>query len=152
AATVSILPWKALMVARNGALDCRVPTFILSGQPGAGLALASRQQKTETVARMKTVAVIPARLASTRLPPKALLEIAGRPLMVHVYDAVQSCGLLDEVMVATDSEEVLEVCRRNGCKAQMTSSVHRSGTERVHEISESVKADIYINVQGDEPL
>jgi len=101
---------------------------------------------------MKTVAVIPARLASTRLPRKALLEICGRPLIVHVYDAVRSCGLLDEVIVATDSDEVLEVCRRNGCTARMTSSTHRSGTERVHEISDSVKADIYINVQGDEPL
>jgi 3-deoxy-manno-octulosonate cytidylyltransferase (CMP-KDO synthetase) len=101
---------------------------------------------------MKTLAVIPARLASTRLPRKMLLEIAGQPLIGRVYSAVRSCRLLDDVIVATDSEEIMAVCQRNGWKGQMTSSAHRSGTERVHEISRSVAADVYLNVQGDEPL
>jgi 3-deoxy-manno-octulosonate cytidylyltransferase (CMP-KDO synthetase) len=101
---------------------------------------------------MKIIAVIPARLASTRLPRKMLLEIAGQPLIGRVYSAVRSCRLLDDVIVATDSEEIMAVCQRNGWKGQMTSSAHRSGTERVHEISQSVAADVYLNVQGDEPM
>jgi 3-deoxy-manno-octulosonate cytidylyltransferase (CMP-KDO synthetase) len=101
---------------------------------------------------MKTIAVIPARLASTRLPHKMLREIAGRPLVGAVYEAVRSSALLDDVIIATDSDEILEVCRRNGWKAQMTSLAHSSGTQRVHEVSNSIVADIYLNVQGDEPL
>ena len=101
---------------------------------------------------MKAIGVIPARLASTRLPRKMLREIAGRPLVGIVYEAVRSSPLLAQVMVATDSDEIMETCRKNGWDCRMTSSTHRSGTERVHEISDSVSADIYINVQGDEPL
>jgi 3-deoxy-manno-octulosonate cytidylyltransferase (CMP-KDO synthetase) len=101
---------------------------------------------------MKTVAVIPARLASTRLPRKMLREIAGKPLVGWVYEAVRSSPLLADVIIATDSDEIMEACRRHGWKAQMTSSAHRSGTERVHEVSHSLAADVYLNVQGDEPL
>ncbi len=101
---------------------------------------------------MRTIAIIPARLASTRLPRKMLREIVGKPLVGWVYEAVRSSPLLDDVIVATDSAELLETCRRCGWKAQMTASSHGSGTERVHEISNSISADIYINVQGDEPL
>jgi len=101
---------------------------------------------------MKAIAVIPARLASTRLARKMLREIAGKPLIGIVYEAVRSSPLLEQVMVATDSKEILEVCHRYGWVAEMTWSTHRSGTERVHEISGRVAADIYINVQGDEPL
>jgi len=101
---------------------------------------------------MKAIAVIPARLASTRLPRKMLREIAGKPLVGVVYEAVRSSPLLADVIVATDSDEILRVCREHGWKAQMTSAAHRSGTERVHEISGVVAADVYINVQGDEPM
>jgi 3-deoxy-manno-octulosonate cytidylyltransferase (CMP-KDO synthetase) len=101
---------------------------------------------------MKAIAVIPARLASTRLPRKMLREIAGKPLIGVVYEAVRSSPLLAEVFVATDSEEIMDVCRRHGWKARMTSAAHHSGTERVHEISGRETADVYINVQGDEPL
>lgn len=101
---------------------------------------------------MKAIAVIPARLASTRLPRKLLREIGGKPLIGVVYEAVRSSPLLSDVIVATDSDEILAVCSQNGWKAQMTSPSHRSGTERVHEISRRVPADVYINVQGDEPL
>jgi 3-deoxy-manno-octulosonate cytidylyltransferase (CMP-KDO synthetase) len=101
---------------------------------------------------MKTIAVIPARLASTRLPRKMLREIAGKPLVGRVYEAVHASPLLADVIVATDSEEILDACRRHGWKAQMTSPTHRSGTDRVHEVSNSVEADVYINVQGDEPM
>jgi 3-deoxy-manno-octulosonate cytidylyltransferase (CMP-KDO synthetase) len=101
---------------------------------------------------MKVIAVIPARLASTRLPHKMLREIHGRPLVVWVYQAVRSSPRLDDVIIATDSEEILEACSRHACHARMTSSNHRSGTERVHEIAQSVDADVYLNVQGDEPM
>ena len=101
---------------------------------------------------MKAIAIIPARLASTRLPRKVLREIAGKPLIGLVYEAVRSSPLLEDVIIATDSEEIMEVCRKRGWKAQITSSAHRSGTERVHEVSKSVVADVYVNVQGDEPL
>ena len=101
---------------------------------------------------MKVIAVIPARLASMRLPRKMLLELDGRPLAVWVYQAVRASPLLDDVIVATDSEEILEACRKHSCNVRMTSNQHRSGTERVHEISRSVDAEVYINVQGDEPM
>jgi 3-deoxy-manno-octulosonate cytidylyltransferase (CMP-KDO synthetase) len=101
---------------------------------------------------MKAIAVIPARLASTRLARKALREIAGKPLIGIVYEAVRSSPLLADVIVATDSDEIMNACRRHGWKAQMTASTHRSGTERVHEVSCRESADVYINVQGDEPM
>jgi 3-deoxy-manno-octulosonate cytidylyltransferase (CMP-KDO synthetase) len=101
---------------------------------------------------IKAIAVIPARLASTRLPRKMLREISGKPLIGVVYEAVRSSTLLADVIVATDSDEIMQVCRERGWKALMTSPDHRSGTERVHEVSGREAADIYINVQGDEPL
>jgi 3-deoxy-manno-octulosonate cytidylyltransferase (CMP-KDO synthetase) len=101
---------------------------------------------------MNAIAVIPARLASTRLPRKMLREIAGKPLIGLVYEAVRSSPLLNDVIVATDSDEILRVCREHGWKAEMTSSSHRSGTERVREIATRQSAEIYVNVQGDEPM
>lgn len=101
---------------------------------------------------MKSIAVIPARLGSTRLPRKMLREIAGRPLVGWVYEAVHSCALLSDIIIATDSEEIMAACRKNGWNARMTSQSHRSGTERVHEVSDAIAADVYVNVQGDEPL
>ena len=101
---------------------------------------------------MKSIAIIPARLASTRLPRKMLREIAGKPLVGWVYEEVRASPLLSDVIVATDSEEIMQICRQSGWNARMTSPTHRSGTERVREISDSVEADIYLNVQGDEPM
>lgn len=101
---------------------------------------------------MKVIAVIPARLESQRLPRKMLRKIGGKPLAAWVYQAVRSSPLLEDVIVATDAEEILALCSQHGCKAQMTSTRHRSGTERVHEIAQSLTADVFINVQGDEPM
>jgi len=101
---------------------------------------------------MRAIAVIPARLESTRLPRKMLREIGGKPLISLVYEAVRSSALLADVIVATDSKEIAAACARHGARAQMTSPAHRSGTERVHEVSTREVADIYINVQGDEPM
>lgn len=101
---------------------------------------------------MKVVAVIPARLASTRLPRKMLREVAGQPLIAWVYRAAEACRSLDEIVVATDSNEIFDCCQQRGFPVRMTSPSHRSGTERAHEISGVVKADVYLNIQGDEPL
>jgi len=73
-------------------------------------------------------------------------------MIAHVYDAAAACSRLSEVIVATDSEEIAEVCRRNGWSFRLTSPEHRSGTDRVHEVAQAVEADVYVNVQGDEPL
>lgn len=101
---------------------------------------------------MHSIAIIPARLASTRLRRKVLREICGRPMLAHVVEAARRCPQLADVIVATDSDEVLAVCKKNGWRAEMTSSAHRSGTDRVWEVAQRVPADVYVNVQGDEPL
>ena len=101
---------------------------------------------------MKVIAVIPARLESTRLARKALRLIAGQPMLARVYEGVRAAAGLGEVIVATDSEEIMELCRERGFHARLTSASCRSGTERVHEVAQSLAADVYINVQGDEPM
>lgn len=101
---------------------------------------------------MKVIAVIPARLASTRLPRKMLREIAGQPLIGRVYQAVRASPLLEDVVIATDSDEIMGVCKANGWNARMTSPDCRSGTERVMEVAGSLRAEVYLNVQGDEPM
>jgi len=96
--------------------------------------------------------VIPARLASTRLPRKVLREIAGVPLVVRVYQSARRAPALTDLVVATDSAEVLDVCRAHDVPALMTSPDHPSGTDRLWEVSRARPADVYVNVQGDEPL
>src|ERR1019366_5017824 len=96
--------------------------------------------------------VIPARLASTRLPRKVLREVAGKPLLAWVVEAARACPQLDQVLVAADSEEVAELCYRLGFAVQLTSPELPSGTDRVHAVAQRVDADIYVNIQGDEPL
>ncbi len=98
------------------------------------------------------IAVIPARLASSRLPGKVLLPIAGRPMLTWVVEAAQACSQLDSVIVATDSEEVMQLGHREGWEMQLTSPTLASGSDRVHAVSLQVDADIYVNVQGDEPM
>ena len=102
--------------------------------------------------RNRTLGVIPARLASTRLPRKVLREIAGKPMLAWVYDAASACPQLDEVVVATDSEEIVALCARNGWPVELTSPEVPSGTDRVHAVAQLRDADIYVNIQGDEPL
>ena len=98
------------------------------------------------------IAIIPARLASTRLPRKVLREIAGQPMIARVYEAAKQSPLLRDVIIATDSEEVMQFAQTRGWKAQMTSDKHRSGTDRVYEVAQRIPADVYVNIQGDEPL
>jgi 3-deoxy-manno-octulosonate cytidylyltransferase (CMP-KDO synthetase) len=102
--------------------------------------------------KLKVVGVIPARLASERLPGKVLLELDGRAMVHHVYAAARECELLDGLLVATDAEPVMNYCLANSIPAKMTSSAHTSGTERVREVAAAHPADVYVNIQGDEPL
>ena len=101
---------------------------------------------------MKAVAVIPARYGSTRLPGKPLLDICGKPLIQRVWDVVARVHGLNEIIVATDDERIAEVVRDFGGRAVMTSPDCQSGSDRVREVAQTVDADVYVNVQGDEPL
>lgn len=100
---------------------------------------------------MDAIAVIPARLGSTRLARKVLREIAGKPMIERVYEAARQSPLLREVIIATDSDEVMQLARAHGWRAEMTSAAHRSGTDRMHEVAQRVSAEIYVNIQGDLP-
>ena len=100
---------------------------------------------------IRIAGVIPARLSSTRLSRKVLREIAGRPMVEWVWRAAADAGLMDPVVVATDSEEVAAVCRARGIPVAMTSRECPSGSDRVREVARQIDADIYVNIQGDEP-
>jgi 3-deoxy-manno-octulosonate cytidylyltransferase (CMP-KDO synthetase) len=89
---------------------------------------------------------------SERLPGKVLRILAGRALLHHVYARARGCSLLDEIFVATDAEAVRDYCVEHRIPVRMTASSHRSGTERIHEVMQSVAADVYLNLQADEPL
>ena len=101
---------------------------------------------------MSIVAVIPSRFASTRLPGKPLVDICGKPMVQHVYERVRQVELFDEVLVATDDQRIFDVVEAFGGKAVMTSVDCPSGTDRLIEVAEAHPADIYVNIQGDEPL
>jgi 3-deoxy-manno-octulosonate cytidylyltransferase (CMP-KDO synthetase) len=99
------------------------------------------------------VAIIPARYASVRLPGKLLLPIAGRPLIAHTIERAQSASTVSRVIVATDDQRIVDAVRGGGAEAVMTSSAHRSGTDRLAEVAASLPHDcVVVNVQGDEPM
>jgi 3-deoxy-manno-octulosonate cytidylyltransferase (CMP-KDO synthetase) len=103
----------------------------------------------------RVLGIVPARLASTRLPNKPLYPILGKPLIEWVWRRVETMSVLDHAVVATDSEEVADVCRALGAPVEMTSRDHPSGTDRVAEVADRPGYDAYAfiaNVQGDEPL
>ena len=103
------------------------------------------------MSKLRVAGVIPARLSSTRLSRKVLREIAGRPMVEWVWRAAAASGQMDPVVVATDAEEVAAVCRERGVPVAMTSPECASGSDRVREVARSIEADIYVNIQGDEP-
>lgn len=111
--------------------------------------IASQVQRT---GRLVILGVIPARLDATRLPRKVLRPICGQPMLHHVFTRASRSELLGDLVVATDSSEVHEYCARNGMKALMTSPSHPSGTDRIYEVKEAMPADVYVNIQGDEPM
>lgn len=103
--------------------------------------------------RQNVIAVVPARLYSTRLPNKLLLDLAGEPLILHTLEQTKKAKNISRVIVATDSEEILKVVENSGNKAVLTSKKHQSGTDRIAEIAATLPENsIIVNVQGDEPL
>ena len=99
-----------------------------------------------------TVAVIPARYASTRLPGKALADIGGRPMIEHVYGRAASARNIDAVIVATDDPRIADAVAKFGGQARMTRIDHLTGTDRLAEVAATLDCDLIVNVQGDEPL
>ena len=101
---------------------------------------------------MKVVGIIPARYASTRLPGKPLKDILGYPMIWWVYKRVRTVKELDEIYVATDDDRIKEVCEQYEIPVIMTSPDHPNGAMRLQEVSETVQADFYVQLNGDEPL
>lgn len=101
---------------------------------------------------MKIVGVIPSRLASTRLARKPLALIGGKTMVERVYEGARASARLTRLLVATDSGEIYEHCQSKGIDVEMTSAEHVSGTDRIREIASRVDADVYANIQGDEPM
>ena len=104
---------------------------------------------------MAILAVIPARMAATRLPGKPLRPLGGEPLVIRVWQRVMALGVADECVIATDSDAVAEVARNAGAAVTLTSDRHPSGTDRVAEVAEQPRYrrfDTIVNVQGDEPF
>ncbi|MFZ1700542.1 MAG: 3-deoxy-manno-octulosonate cytidylyltransferase [Pyrinomonadaceae bacterium] len=99
------------------------------------------------------IAIIPARYESTRLPGKMLLDIAGKPLILHTFEQAGKAGTVSRVIVATDDERIRSVVTDAGGEAVMTSPEHRSGTDRLAEVAAALpEGSIIVNVQGDEPM
>src|SRR5579859_7984719 len=116
---------------------CRYSPFAITLDPMQSLSIAG---------------VIPARLFSTRLSRKVLRELAGRPMIEWVWRAASASGCMDPVVVATDADEVAAVCRLRGIPVVMTSPSCASGSDRVREAARAIDADVYVNIQGDEPM
>ncbi len=101
---------------------------------------------------MRIVGIIPARLRSTRFPGKVLAPILGKPMIWWVWQEVKKTRCFSEVYIATDDKKIFEAVREFGGKPVMTSRKHKSGTDRIAEVAKKIKADIIVNIQGDEPL
>jgi len=101
---------------------------------------------------MRAVGIIPARLQSSRLPRKALVNICGMPMVMHTYKRSKMARILDEVYVATDSIEIRDIVESYGGDVIMTSDRHKTGTDRVAEAAADMDCDVVVNIQGDEPL
>ena len=101
---------------------------------------------------MKIIGVIPARYKSSRFPGKPLVDICGKPMIYWVYRQAMKVKEFDEVYVATDDERIRAACEKYGMKVIMTSDKHNTGSDRVAEVAEKTDGDLYVNVQGDEPV
>ena len=101
---------------------------------------------------MSVIAIIPARYDSSRLPGKALAHIGGVPMIVRVWRQARQARSLQRVIVATDDARIVEAIRAVGGEAEMTASTHQSGTDRIAEVAARIEAEIYLNVQGDQPF
>ena len=101
---------------------------------------------------MRAIGIIPARLQSTRLPEKALIDIEGLPMVVHTCKRSQMAKCLDEVYLATDNERIKQTVEQYDIKVIMTGAHHKTGSDRIAEACRKIDCDIVVNIQGDEPL
>lgn len=108
--------------------------------------------KKERLIEMKIIGVIPARYESSRFKGKPLADICGRPMIWWVYQQCKKVKEFDTVYVATDDDRIFNKCQELDVNVIMTSSLHRTGTDRVGEVAEKIEADLYVNIQGDEPM
>ncbi len=109
------------------------------------------QNMAKTSAK-KILGVIPARYGSSRFPGKPLADIHGKPMIWWVYKQAEKSKLLTDIVIATEDDRIAEACKTLGLACIMTSKSHPTGTDRVAEVAKKIPADLYINVQGDEPL
>ena len=100
----------------------------------------------------KVIGVIPTRMAATRLPGKPLLLIAGKPMIQWVWERASQARSLDALYIATPDPEIIQTAQAFGAEALLTSYAHRSGTDRLAEVARLTDGQIYVNIQGDEPL
>jgi len=100
----------------------------------------------------QVVVVIPSRYAATRLPGKPLVNLAGKPMVQRVYEQAKLAQTVHRVLVATDDQRIVDAVLAFGGEARMTRSDHRTGTERIAEVAAHEPGDVFVNVQGDEPL
>ncbi|HUY17628.1 MAG TPA: 3-deoxy-manno-octulosonate cytidylyltransferase [Candidatus Binataceae bacterium] len=110
------------------------------------------RQRSEAIASTSVIAVIPARLASTRLPEKALADIGGVPMVVRVWRQASRAASASRVIVATDHQRIYDAVKQAGGEAIMTSPDHQSGTDRIAEVARGISGEIFLNVQGDLPF
>lgn len=101
---------------------------------------------------MKIIGVIPARYASSRFPGKPLADICGKPMIWWVYNQCKKVSDFDEVYIATDDQRIADAADKYGMKCVLTSDKHKTGTDRIGEVAEKIPADLYVNIQGDEPM
>lgn len=101
---------------------------------------------------MDVIGVIPARYGSTRLEAKALVDICGKPMIQHIYERAKEAKVLDDVIIATDDDKIMDAVKGFGGKVVFTSKEHSSGTERLTEAVFDIDVRIIVNIQGDEPL
>jgi len=104
------------------------------------------------MSKPKVIVVIPARYGSTRLPGKPLVSLAGKPMVQRVYERAKLAKCVHQVIVATDDDRIVKAVEAFGGEARMTRTDHRTGTERVAEVAAHVEGEVFVNVQGDEPL
>ena len=102
--------------------------------------------------KLNVIGVIPSRYGSTRFPAKPLSDICGKPMVWYVYQQALKAKGLSAVYVATDDQRIVDVCNQYGMNVIMTSDQHKTPNDRVHEVSTKVDADIYVCINGDEPL
>jgi 3-deoxy-manno-octulosonate cytidylyltransferase (CMP-KDO synthetase) len=112
----------------------------------------NRLGQGDTVDRSNVVIVIPARYGSTRLPGKPLVQLAGKSMIQRVYEQAQQAKTAGKVIVATDDERIVKAVEGFGGEARMTRTDHRTGTERIAEVAAHTDGEVFVNVQGDEPL